>query len=208
MIYSKENNFLLLKNYGVNADYIESVLAHVVPPSSTITKVNFPNCEFTAKNCEGFEEHISFIDIAKKIETKDLKAYIVIRNPYHLVFVDFFNKFALKNIDWETLSDEEKNEELDEYFYSSQFLKSTKDLYIYDNMLFISDVIIYEDGIEEQMNEILESHGITKVRLTPEDVNVPMFKNFLDVFSVEHINKITDEWAWEFDNFGYQRFTE
>jgi hypothetical protein len=208
MIYSKENNFLLLKNYGVNADYIESVLSHVVPPSSTITKVNFPNCEFTEKNCNGFEEHMPFVEIAKKIEVKDLKTYIVIRNPYHSVFVDFFNKFAVKNIDWETLSNEEKNKELNNYFYSSQFLKSTKDLYMYDNMLFIDDVIIYEDGIQEQMNEILKNHKITEVTLKPEDTNIPMFKNFLDVFLVEHINMITEAWAWEFDNFGYERFIE
>jgi hypothetical protein len=208
MIYSKEKNFLLLKNYAVNADYIESVLAHVVPLNSIITKVNFPNCEFTAKNCEGFKEHMPIVEISKKIDLKDIKTYIVVRNPYHTVFVDFFNKFVLKGINWENLSDEEKDQELNDYFYSSQFLKSTKELYLYDNMLFINDVIIYEDGVEEQINEILESHQIPKVRLVLEDVNIPKFKNFLDVFSVEHINKITDEWKWEFDNFGYERFTE
>ena len=209
MIYSKENNFLLLKNYSVNGDYIEGVLSNVLPQSSIITKNNKDNYRLSSRNESDIFENISFFDLNKKVDVNGVDAYIIIRNPYHSVFVDFFHKVRINkgNTEWNSFSEEEKIEELENYFFTNNFLKSTKSLYIHDNMFLLKDVIFYEDGVEDQLNIILEEHSIPKIKLNMLlDEYTPEGLNFLNVFPEENINQITEEWEWEFDNFGYEKF--
>ena len=74
-------------------------------------------------------------------------------------------------------------------------------------MFLLKDVIFYEDGVEDQLNIILEEHKIPKIKLNMLiDEYIPEGLNFLNVFPEENINQITKEWEWEFDNFGYEKF--
>ena len=209
MILVEENNFLLLKNFEVNGDYIESVLSNSMPDNAIVTPMSNSSYYYKPRNYENLQEYMSFYDINKVHGLANCKAYIIVRNPYHAVFSNFF--YSLKTINvlesWPNLKEEEQKEILTGYFYSDFFLKSTKDLYIYDNMLMLEDVIIYEDGVEEQLNQILIKHNLPTVKLNSlEDKYVPKDITFLDIFSKDQINMITENWKWEFDNFGYERF--
>ena len=213
MILNKENNFLLLKNFEVGGDYIESVLSNSMPDSTIVTPMINSTYYYEPRNYHenGFTEYMTYYEINKRYSLADCNAYIVVRNPYHTVLSNFFYSIkaigALEN--WGKKKEEEKQELIDGYFNTDFFINSTKELYIHDNMIMVEDVIIYEDGIEEQMNEILTKHNLPNVQLKEiEDLHVPKNLKFWDIFSKDQINQITESWKWEFDNFGYERWSE
>jgi hypothetical protein len=213
MILCKENNFLLLKNFEVNGDYIESVLSNLMPENAIVTSMKNPTYYYEPRNYHEYEftEYMTYYEINKKYNLADCKAYIIVRNPYHTVLSNFF--YSIKTLGvlekWNKITEKEKKEFVDGYFNTDFFIESTKELYIYDNMIMVEDVIIYEDGIEEQINKILTKHNLKNIKLKEiEDLHVPKDLKFWDVFSEEQINQITESWKWEFDNFGYERWTK
>ena len=213
MILNKKNNFLLIKNFEVNADYIESVLSNTLPEDTIVTPMANSSYYYSPRNYSDYKlsEYMSFYEINKNYGLEKIKAYIIVRNPYHSVLSNFF--YSLKTLsvleNCNKLSKKNQDQFVDGYFKSDYFLKSTKELYIHNNMIMVEDVIIYEDGIEEQINNILLKHELPTIKLnTIEDNHVPKKINFMNVFSSKHINQITNDWKWEFDNFGYERFIE
>ena len=211
MILCKENNFLLLKNFEVNGDYVESVLSNSMPESTVVTPMGNPTYYYDPRNFneDGLTEYMTYYEINKRYSLAGCKAYVIVRNPYHSVLSNFF--YSMKTIGalegWKKKKEQEKQELVDGYFNTDFFMSSTKELYIHDNMIMVEDVIIYEDGIEDQINEILTKHELPNITLKEvEDLHVPKDLKFWDIFSKEQIDKITDSWKWEFDNFGYERF--
>jgi hypothetical protein len=211
MILCKQNNFLLLKNFEVNGDYIESVLSSSMPEDAVVTLMGNPTYYYDPRNYQEdkLTEYMSYYDINQRYNLKECKAYIIVRNPYHTVLSNFF--YSIKTIGalegWKKKNEKDKQELIDGYFNSDFFIKSTKELYLYDNMILVEDVIIYEDGIEDQINEILTKHNLPNITLKEiEDLHVPKDVKFWDIFSEKQINQITDSWKWEFDNFGYERY--
>ena len=93
-------------------------------------------------------------------------------NSKFSVLSNFF--YSLKTLsvleNWNKLSKKNQDQFVDGYFKSDYFLKSTKELYIHNNMIMVEDVIIYEDGIEEQINNILLKHELPTIKLNTIEV--------------------------------------
>ena len=132
-----------------------------------------------------------------------------------MVLSNFFYALNLMDVKWDKLSKDQKQTFVNNYFTNDKdlsilcMLKSTKHIYTIDNKIIIDKFIRYEDGIEEQMNEILTKHNLPNVPLKElADLHVPKNLKFWDIFSKDQINQITESWKWEFDNFGYERWSE
>ena len=70
--------------------------------------------------------------------------------------------------------------------------------------IIVDKVFKYEDGIEDQINYILPEHNLPKIKINTFEKNfTPKKIKYYDVFSKNQINKIYEEWEWEFDTFGY-----
>ena len=212
MIYSKDHNFLMLKNVKVGGTSLEVELSKVLPISAIVTPIIPKNKEHKPRHYRNFRNHMPYEEISKLIDLSNAKSYIIIRNPYYMVLSNFFYALTLINVDWNTLNNKEKENFVHKYFYDDpedtilSMLKSSKSIYMVNNKSIIDQYIRYEDGIEEQINPILECHGIPKITMnTFEKQHRPKNIHPEDIFKDEHMELIKREWFWEFDNLGYNR---
>jgi hypothetical protein len=206
MIYSPDHNFLLLKGLKVGGTSTEIVLSRVVPDNAIVTPIKPYHVEHRPKNYAGFETRMSYSEINEKINLTNVKAYIGVRNPYEVVLSRFFHTLVLKQINWKLLNKDERKNILNTFF-QEDFMKSTKHLYLSkDFEIQVESFIRYEKGVEDETNKILKNHGIPEIVIDKyEKAHRPKGIHYPDVFNKEHMEKIQEEWFWEFDHLGYNR---
>ena len=209
MIYSKDHNFLFLKNIKVGGTSVEVALSQVIPDNAIVTPIYPNNLNHRPKNYKGFKSHASYEEISKLIDLSNVKTYIITRNPYDMVLSNFFWILNQIKVDWNNLNKEKKQEYVDTLFVDNEKrwrLQSTKYLYIFNEKNMINKFIKYEDGIENQINLILEFHNLPKINLnTFEKKHRPKDIYPSNIFSDDQMNIIAQEWKWEFDNLGYNK---
>ena len=222
MILSKDNNFLLLKNQKVGGTSLEVELSMVLPENAIITPRTSSDPEWAIKNekvflnykprnYKGFHNHMSYSDIQNKVNLKNIKSYVFVRNPYDAVLSHFFHRlyFIDKNNVWNELKQKEKNNLTNKYFNNELgWSWHTSNKYIYlskENKIQVDEILFYENGIELEINKILPKHNIPKIKITAQEKAFrPKNIKPKDVFSKTQLQKIYNEWEWEFNNFGYK----
>jgi len=208
MIYSPDHNFLMLKNIKVGGTSLEVELSNVLPDNAIVTTINPENIKHIPRNYDGFYNHMPYSEINKKINLLGVMAYTIVRNPYTTVLSDFFYKLHINNylVKWSLYTEDEKNKMLDEYFNSNMFLKSTKYIYMDNNKIHVEKFIKYELGIEDQVNSILTNHSIKNIKInTFEKKYKPSDFTVQNTFRQADLDKIYNEWSWEFTMFGYDK---
>jgi hypothetical protein len=208
MIYSPDHNFLMLKNIKVGGTSLEVELSNVLPDNAIVTTINPENMNHIPRNYDGFYNHMPYSEINKKINLLGVMAYTIVRNPYTTVLSDFFYKLHINNylIKWNLYTEDEKNKRLDEYFNSDMFLKSTKYIYMDNDKIHVEKFIKYELGIEDQVNSILTNHSIENIKInTFEKKYKPSDFTVQNTFRKADLDKIYNEWSWEFTMFGYDK---
>jgi hypothetical protein len=86
------------------------------------------------------------------------------------------------------------------------FLKSTKYIYMDNKKVHVDKILKYELGIENQINNILLSHNIKNIKInTFEKQYRPKEYTVKNTFNKDHLNRIYEEWSWEFKMFGYDK---
>jgi hypothetical protein len=206
MIFSPENKFLMIKNYKVGGTSVEVELSKIFSDKAIVTPIIPINKKHTPRNHSGFYNFIPYSEIKNKLDLTGVKVYTIMRNPYSIVLSDFFSKVKMENfnIDLNTLNKKDIDKNLISYFKNP--INSTKFLYTEYNKVCIDDFLIYENGLENELNRILFNHKIDKIKIkTFEKQYKPKNINIEDVFSKNHIDIINDLWSWEFDYFKYER---
>lgn len=209
MIYSSENNFLLIKNYKVGGTSAEVELSMILPESSIVTKIYPENKNHKPRNDDGFYNHMSYLEIKNKIPfVEKAKKYVIVRNPYDMLLSNYFYYLLDKiNIDdWFNLSKLEKDLLTKIYFEEDPF-KSSKKLYIDEHGNSVIDYyLIYENGLENEINKVLSWHNLGPISIkTFEKEHRPKKIHYKDVFNSDQLNWIYNNWEWEFNEFGYQK---
>jgi hypothetical protein len=70
----------------------------------------------------------------------------------------------------------------------------------------VNKILKYENGIEDEINSILPSHNLPKIKInTFEKKHRPEGITYLDIFSKSQIETIYKTWEWEFLTFGYKK---
>lgn len=210
MIFSLENNFLLLRNVKVGSTSTEIQLAKIMPESATITNLDDKSLmkkypDFKTRNHYNLNTHASYEEIIKFLPISKVKKYVVVRNPYEVVASFYFDIVLSKKTisEWALLSKKEKDKDIELYF-EGKWLKSSKWLYFYNNQSIIDHYIKYEDGIEKQFNEILPKHNLPTININIfERQYRPREINYKDIFSKKQCEMIAKEWQWEFEHLGY-----
>jgi len=221
MIFSKDHNFLLLKNGKVGGTALEVELSRVLPSNAIVTPAtgNSPEWKiegefydnYSPRNHKGFWNHMSYSEVKQRIDLKNVKSYIFVRNPYEIVLSHFFHRlyFVNKNLIWENLNEKEKDKLIKDYFNNdlgTPWHKSTKKLYIENEQVCIDKFLHYEKGIGFEINEVLSEHDIPNINLTVFSKQFkPKNVKYYEVFSQKDLNIIYDDWKWEFIKFGYQK---
>ena len=210
MIYSPDHNFLMLKNVKVGGTSLEVELSKVLPDNSIVTEITPANTEHSPRNYNGFYNHMSYKDISSKIDLSKSCSYVFVRHPYDIQLSMLFYKLKQKNIIWKNISDIEKEKIVNKFFFEKQedfsMLKSTKHIYSDKNNILVNQVLKYELGIEKQINKILTIHSIKNIKInTFEKQYRPKEFTVKNTFNKEHLGKIYEEWAWEFNMFGYDK---
>jgi hypothetical protein len=222
MILSKSNNFLLLKNQKVGGTSLEIPLSMVVPEDAIVTPRTSDDPAwaleektydgYKPRNYDGFYNHMSYSEINSKIDLTDIKAYIFVRNPYDAVLSHFFHRlyFINKNNKWNSLNKIEQNVLIEKYFNNElgwSWHTSNKHIYLSNNgSIQVDNFLIYENGIESEINNILIKHNISKISITQQEKAFkPKSIKPKDVFSSKYLDKIYKEWLWEFKTFGYNK---
>ena len=211
MIYSKDHNFLLLRNFKVGSTSVEIELSKILPESATVTTMQDLNIlknnpEFKPRNHHNLYTHAGYDQIIKVLPMDNVKKYIIIRNPYEVVASYYFHILSEKMTisQWNTLSKKEKNKDVELYF-ENDWLKSSKWIYFYNNESIIDSYIRYENNIEDQLNVILSNHNLPNIKIqTFERQHRPKNITYKDIFSAKQLQIIADEWSWEFKNLGYK----
>jgi hypothetical protein len=221
MIYSKSNNFLLLKNQKVGGTSLEVVLSKIMPEDAVVTprtsddpawaikdEIQYPG--YRPRNYKELYNHISYSEISKVIDLSNTKSYIFIRNPFDMVLSHFFHRLKMQKIEtsWNSLEKINKENLVDLYFNNQlgwEWLKSNKNIYTSNSgEIQVSEFLRYESGIEKEINKILPNHSLPKIKL---DVYEKAFKpkdiKCLDVFNKKYIDIIKNEWWWELEYFRY-----
>lgn len=209
MIYSPNHNFLLIKNLKVGGTSLEVDLEKVLPENAIVTLQEPKEVEgYNPRNYKkgGFSSHSSFNFFkhqCPEVDTKNLRSVIFVRNPLDMVLSHFFMAIKFYNInpaDYKTY--------IYAYFNNGitmNFLKSTRDLFVdndYSNNIQVSDVLLYENGIENQINPILKEVGIKEIKLTSNEKSWrPKELTPNDVFNKKQIDMIKKEWRWEIKTF-------
>lgn len=223
MIFSKDHNFLLLKNGKVGGTALEFSLSPVLPKNAIVTPAtgNSPEwkiineelpLDYNPRNYENFFNHISYSEIERKIDLKDVKSYIFVRNPYEIVLSHFFHRlyFLNKNLIWNELDKKEQKQLLDKYFNNELQTKwhtSTKYLYLSkNNEIQITEFLFYEKNINFEINKILKKHNIPLIEINIKSKNFkPKEITYKDVFYDDHLEIIYNNWNWEFKYFNYEK---
>ena len=199
----------MIKNVKVGGTSLEVELSNVLPDNAIFTTINPSNSNHNPRNNDGFYNHMPYSEIEKKIDLSNVKSYIFVRNPYEVVLSDFFHNLFIYKKDYFKTSLEEKHRLLDKYFFVKNndfsLIRSTKRLYVSENNEFQVDKILrYENGIEFEINPILDEHGIKQINMNTFEKSYRTKEiKYQDVFSKDHINEIEKEWHWEFEEFGY-----
>ena len=209
MIYSPNHNFLLIKNLKVGGTSLEIDLEKTLPENAIVTPQEpSPPENYIPRNYRkhGFSSHSSFNLFKQqldKVNTKNLRSAIFVRNPLDTVLSHFFMAIKFQNIDvkdYKTYVDAYFNDRI-----STKFLKSTRSLFVdndYSNNVQVSDVLLYENGIENQINPILREVGIKEIKLTSNEKSWrPKELAPNDVFNKKQIDMIKKEWRWEIKTF-------
>ena len=206
MIFSPENKFLMIKNYRVGSTSVEVELSKIFSEKAIVTPILPTNKNHNPRNHNGFYNFIPYSEIKNKLDLTGVKVYTIIRNPYSVVLSDFFHKIKIQNINVNLHSLNKKDIDQYLFYYFKNPMKSTKFLYTEDGKVCIDDFLMYENGLEDELNRILSIHKINKVKIkTFEKQYKPKSINVKDIFSKNHINIINDLWSWEFDYFKYER---
>jgi hypothetical protein len=212
MIYSPDHKFLLLKNHKVGSSSLEVEVSCVVPENAIVTTLDPSNPRHFPRNYNGgFYHHMTYTEVSNKINLDDVKSYIFIRHPYSTVLSHFFYCLQLNNT---KLHLNNLKNQVDDYFNSTsnkhweKFLRSTKEIYTTNNenpKIMVSDVLRYELGIENEINKVLSVSGINNIKMnTFEKKYRPDHLTIHNVFNDDHLEKIYNEWSWEFKTFGYK----
>jgi hypothetical protein len=195
----------MLKNIKVGGTSLEVELSKILPQNSIVTKIYPQNSNHVPRNFDGFYNHIPYLEIKNKIDISSAKCYVFIRNPYSIVLSNFFHNYNMNN-EWINLSDEEKQYAII-YYFKNDMLKSTKNIYTdkFNNIL-VDKVLIYEKGIESEINSILPLHNIDCIKInTFEKQFKPKNIDYISFFSKSQMEQIYEEWKWEFEAFGYKK---
>jgi hypothetical protein len=208
MIFSKEHNFLLIKNMKVGSTSLEVELSKILPDSAIVTLINPPNKEHRPRNMGSFVNHTTYLEASGKLDMSNVKSYTIVRHPYEMVLSDFFFRSEVINVRWNSLSSLEQ-ERLVDYYFNDQFsngswMKSTKNIYTIDGQIAVTDILRHEKGLESEINRVLPLHGLPQITVnTFEKAYRPKNVNYKDVFSSKQLAQIADEWEWEFRVLGY-----
>jgi len=233
MIYSPDNNFLLLKNYKVGGTSLEIALHNVVPESSTCTDIRPSEYGHIPRNYRHnnilLENHSSYEEVSRVFgeETIDnTVSAIFIRHPYEIIASWFFHR--IKDLwgektnndagpfeygggyDWDALSEKQKNYLTHRFFYGEEpefyAMDSSKWLYYDEGEILVDYVLRYENGIENEINKILPMVGLPKITIPYQAKSKykPKHLTYKEIFNKKHLQTIQDAWWWEFETFGYE----
>ena len=208
MIFSKEHNFLLIKNMKVGSTSLEVELSKILPDSAIVTFINPPNKEHRPRNMGKFVNHTTWYEASQELDLSDVKSYTVVRHPYEMVLSDFFFRSEIINVHWNSLTKLEQDRLVD-YYFNGQFsnghwMKSTKNIYTVNGEIAVTDILRHEKGLEQEINRILPIHNLPTVKInTFEKAYRPKNVTYKDVFSNKQLDMIAKEWEWEFRTLGY-----
>jgi hypothetical protein len=196
MIYSLSHNFLLIKNQKVGGTSLEVELSQVLPQDAIVTEIYPKNKNHQPRNDDGFYNHISYDEITKRIDVSNTKSYVFVRNPYLVVLSDFFHH---QNMDG---SQPFVDYDLLDSYIDDTMIASQHHLFTINGTIAATKVLRYENGITQEINPILQEHGIPQISInTYEKAYRPKHIFPKDVFKEHHINKIKKLWSWEFNNY-------
>ena len=208
MIFSKDHNFLLIKNMKVGSTSLEVELSKILPDSAVVTLINPPNKEHRPRNFGKFVNHTTWLEANQELDLSGVKSYTIVRHPYEMVLSDFFFRSEIINVHWNSLSKLEQDRLVD-YYFNNQFsngpwMKSTKDIYTVNGEIAVTDILRHEKGLEQEINRILPLHGLPTIKVTAnEKAYRPKGINYKDVFSTVYLDMIAHDWSWEFRTLGY-----
>jgi len=209
MIYSQDHNFLLISNRKVAATSLEIELSKVLPLNAIVTTLFPVRQDHNPRNHKDiFYKHMGYSEIKQFLNLKNVKSYVMVRNPYDSVLSSFFHMLQNKNPNISTYDLKENTDltkKIDIYFKNYLF-NGTHELYTENNKVVVDKILYYENGIENEINKVLVDHNIEQVKITKfENKHRPEWATFKKMFNREQINIINDKWAWEFDNLGYDK---
>jgi hypothetical protein len=221
MIYSPDNNFLLIKNFKVGGTSLEIALSYLLPENAICTPIDFSNAYHAERNWKTdkyeLSNHTSY-GHAKTVFGEEVinntVSAVFVRNPYEQVLSWFFHRLNEYNwkFNWNSLSKEQQDLWVEKFFSETDphfcMLKSTKKLYTQgdENLVSVGHVLRYENGLENEINKVLSLIDLPAITIPYKEKNFrPEEVNYLDIFKEEHLKKIQTEWSWEFETFNYQK---
>lgn len=208
MIFSKDHNFLFIKNMKVGSTSMEVELSKILPDSAIVTLINPFNKEHRPRNMGKFVNHTTYLEASQSLDLSDVKSYTIVRHPYEMVLSDFFFRKEVLDQDWNSLT-KPQQEMLVENYFGNQFsnghwMKSTRHIYTINDQIAVTDILRHELGLENEINRILPIHNLPTIKFnTFEKAYRPKGITYTDVFSKKHLDLIADEWSWEFRTLGY-----
>jgi len=209
MIYSKKYNFMYFKNKKVGGSSTEICLSQIMDDNAIVTPVNPIDEKHNPRNFDGFYNHSLYSEVSENIDLENVDTCVVVRNPYDSVLSDFFLQLEYTN-NMQNYLTGNKNDFVNKYFDNTLrenwrgWLRSTRDIYSKDGEIQVKHVIKYEDGIEPGLNKILNPKGLHLDLNVYQKAHRPKNVTPKDVFSPEQMKMIAEEWAWEFETFGYE----
>jgi hypothetical protein len=209
MIYSQDHNFLLISNQKVAATSLEMELSKILPLNAIVTPLFPVRPDHNPRNHKDiFYKHMGYSEIKQFLNLKNVKSYVMVRNPYNSVLSSFFHMLQNRNPDISTYNLKENTDltkKINTYFKNYLF-NGTHKLYTENNKVVVNKILYYENGIENEINKVLIDHNIEKIKIAKfENKHRPEWATFEKMFSREQIDIINDNWAWEFENLGYDR---
>lgn len=193
----------------VGSTSLEVELSKILPDSAIVTFINPPNKEHKPRNINGFVNHTSYLEASKHLDLSNVKSYVVVRHPYNMVLSDFFFRKEILSLgNWNSLNKLDQDRLVYKYFNNEfsngEWFKSTKNLYTINNKICVTEILRYENGIENEINRILPRHNLPTIKInTYEKAYRPKNIGYLDIFSEEILDMIYKEWQWEFNTLGY-----
>lgn len=185
---------------------MEVELSKILPNNSIITPIFIdPPKNHNPRNYKGFNPHMGYSSLCYKIgkeKVDNMESAVFVRNPYYQVLSHFFMMLKIENLEY-------SKKYLDLYFenkMSDFWLGSTKNIYTIGGKIAVKNILYYENGIEKEINKILSKIGISNIKI--ETWEKKFNKNNLspfDVFDKKHIDIISQECSWEFENLGYKK---
>jgi hypothetical protein len=208
MIFSKDHNFLFIKNMKVGSTSMEVELSKILPDSAIVTLINPFNKEHRPRNMGKFVNHTTYLEASQSLDLSDVKSYTIVRHPYEMVLSDFFFRKEVLDQDWNSLT-KPQQEMLVENYFGNQFsnghwMKSTRHIYTINDQIAVTDILRHELGLENEINRILPIHNLPTIKFnTFEKAYRPNGIAYTDVFSKRYLDLIANEWSWEFMTLGY-----